>query len=78
MAKDVKEVAAIFYDFTALLRIRDVYPGSGIRIFFIPDLGSRIQGQKDSRIRIRIKEFILSPKIVSDPGCSSWIPGSGS
>jgi hypothetical protein len=38
----------------AVLRIRDVYPGSE---FFYP--GSRIQGQKDSgsRIRIRTKEF---------------------
>ncbi len=41
--------------------------GSGM---FFPDPGSefflsRIQGQKDSRIRIRIEEFTLSQKIVS-------------
>jgi hypothetical protein len=46
----------------AVLRSRDVYPGSK---FFHP--GSRIQGKKDSgsQIRIRIKEY--------DPGCSSLI-----
>jgi hypothetical protein len=46
----------------AVLRIRDVYPGPE---FF----SSRIQDQKDSRIRIRIriKEFsILTQKIVSE------------
>jgi hypothetical protein len=45
-----------------VLRIRDVYPGSE----FLP---YRIQGQKDSgsRIRIRIKEFrYFNPKIVSE------------
>jgi hypothetical protein len=38
----------------SVLRIRDVYPGSRIRIF---DPG--VQGQKDygSKIRIRIKEL---------------------
>ncbi len=53
-------------EFQAVLRIRNVYPGSQIRIF-----SSRIQDQKNipdpgSRIRIRIKD---------DPGCH---PGSGS
>jgi hypothetical protein len=58
----------------AVLRIRDVYPGSE----FFP---SRIPGQKDSRIwiRIRIKEFnYFNPKkcfFLSsrkyDPGCST-------
>jgi hypothetical protein len=42
--------------FVAVLRIRDVYPGSGIRIF---RPGSRIKGKKPSgsRIQIRVKEF---------------------
>jgi hypothetical protein len=47
-----------------VLRIRDVYPGSE---FFHP--GSQIQGEKDSSIRIRIKEykyFFLSSQIY-DP-----------
>jgi hypothetical protein len=54
----------------AVLRIRDVYPGSE----YFP---SRIQGLKDSRIRIRIKEFkYIKQKERSrnyDPGCSSRI-----
>jgi hypothetical protein len=54
----------------AVLRIRDVHPGSRIRIFSIPDSGSEffpslIQDQKDFRIRIRIKEFkYFNQKIV--------------
>ncbi len=52
----------IFFYFSQLetvLRIRNVYPVSG----FFP---SRIPSQKDSRIRIRIKEFkYFNPKIVS-------------
>jgi hypothetical protein len=42
------------YQLAPVLQIRDVYPGSRIRIF-----PSRNQGNKDSgsRIRIRIKEF---------------------
>ncbi len=47
-----------------MLQIRDVYPGS--EFFPIRDTRSRIQGQKDSRIRIRMKEFkYFNPKIVS-------------
>ncbi len=58
-----------------VLRIRDVYPGSRIRLFSIPDPGSELS---PSRTRIRIKELsILTPqKMVSrkyDPGCSSRI-----
>ncbi len=69
--------------FVAVLRIRDVYPISRIRIFL-----SRIQGQKhsESRIRICIKEFIkyrwFNPKkwfsafgnMIRDghPGSESW------
>jgi hypothetical protein len=46
----------------AVLRIRDVYPGSRIRIF-----PARIQGHKGSGSRIRIKElkYFLTQKIVS-------------
>jgi hypothetical protein len=47
----------------AVLRIRDVYPGSRIRIF-----PARIQGQKGSGSRIRIKKelkYFLTQKIVS-------------
>jgi hypothetical protein len=50
----------------AVLRIRDIYSGSG---FFHP--GSRIQGQKESvfRIRIHIKEYVY-------PGSEFFLPGS--
>jgi|688.fasta_scaffold576654_1 hypothetical protein len=42
----------------AVLRIRDVYPGSEFFPF-------RIQGQEDSRIRVRIKEYkYFNPKNV--------------
>jgi hypothetical protein len=69
---------------TLVLRIRTLIPA---RIFSITDPGFRIEGQKDSgsRIRIRIKEFkYLTQKIVSklskklsglfitDPGSGSW------
>ncbi len=40
-------------------RIRDLYSGSWIRIFL-----SRIQGQKDSGSRIRIKEFLIQKIFV--------------
>ncbi len=49
-----------FSKLPCMLRIRDVYPGSQVQI-----LSSRIQGQKDSgsRIRIRIKNLsIFNPK----------------
>jgi hypothetical protein len=36
----------------AVLRIRDVYPGSRVRLFFIPDSGSEL-----SPSRILIKEL---------------------
>ncbi len=42
----------------AVLRIRNVYPGSE---FFQP--GSRVEKLSDPRIRIRIKEFKYNPKI---------------
>ncbi len=57
----------------AVLRIRDVYPSSQIRIFSIPDPGSEFfpfripDPGKDSRIRIRKKNLsILTQKIVSE------------
>jgi hypothetical protein len=52
----------------SVLRIRDAYPGSRIRIFAIPDAGSRLIKILDpgSLIRGRIKEFrYFNPKIVS-------------
>jgi hypothetical protein len=59
----------------AVLRIRDVYPGSRIRLFSIPDPGSELFPS-----RIRIKEFkYFNPKkwFLSsrkyDLGCSSRI-----
>jgi hypothetical protein len=64
----------------AVLRIRDVYPGSQIRIFTRP--GSRVKKIPGSRIRIRIKEF----KYFNPKNCFSALgnmirdvhPGSGS
>jgi hypothetical protein len=51
--------------FPAVLRIRDVFPR--IRIFSIPDPGSRVKKVPGSRIRIRIEfnYFKLTQKIVS-------------
>jgi hypothetical protein len=40
----------------SVLRIQDVYPGSRFFLF-------RIQGQKDYRIRIRIKEFKIRTRV---------------
>jgi hypothetical protein len=70
-----------------ILRIRDVYPGSWIRLFSIPDPGSR------TRIRIfsipdpgsTSKNLIILSSQKYDPGCSSriltfypsWIPDPG-
>ncbi len=65
-----------------MLRIRDVYPGSRIRLFSIPDPNCLHPGSW-----IRIKEFnYFNPKktkkwVLSsrkyDPGCSSRIPDPG-
>ncbi len=60
-----------------VLRIRDVYPGSRIQIFSIPDPRSRIEFFP-SRYRICIKELKYFIHIVSklskyDPGSSSRI-----
>jgi hypothetical protein len=59
-----------------VFRIRDVYPGSRIRLFSIPGPGSEL-----SPSRNRIQEFkYFNPKkmVLSsrkyDPGCSSRIP----
>ncbi len=66
-----------------MLRIRDVYPGSQIRIIpsQIPDPRSRVIKISGSWVRIRIKEFNhFEPKKLFlssrkyDPGCSSRMP----
>jgi hypothetical protein len=71
--------------YTAVWRIRDVYPGSRIRLFSIPDPNCLHPGS-----RILIKEFkygILTPQKAKkwfqcskkyDPGCSFRIPDPGS
>jgi hypothetical protein len=64
----------------AVLRIRDVYPSSWTGIF-----PARIQGQKDSGFRIRIKEFkylsfrkyYLGFRIWILIFYPSWIPDPG-
>ncbi len=55
-------------------RIRDVYPGSRIRLFSIPDPGSRIliKEFKYFNPKKSKKWFLSSEKY--DPGCSSLIP----
>ncbi len=55
-----------------VLRIRDVYSGSRIRIFSITDAGYLIQG------KVWYLKVFLTPKILLssakyDSGCSSWI-----
>jgi hypothetical protein len=66
----------------SVLRIRDVYPGSRIRLFSIPDPnclhhGSRILIKEFKYIRYfntkKTKNWYLSSKKY-DPGCSSQIP----
>jgi hypothetical protein len=71
--KRIKEMTI----FHSVLRIRDVYPRSRIRLFSIPDPNCLHPGY-----RIRIKEFkYFNPKKwflssrKNDPGCSSRIPG---
>jgi hypothetical protein len=61
-----------------VLRIRDVYPGSRIRLFSIPDPNCLYPG---SRIRIEEFKYFNPKKMVSnskllkyDPGCSTRIP----
>jgi len=63
-----------------VLRIRDVYPRSRIRLFSIPDPGSELF---PSRIRIKEFKYFNPPKKQKkwflssrkyDPGCSSRIP----
>jgi hypothetical protein len=67
-----------------VLRIRDVYPGSQIRLFSVPDPGSELSpsripdpgSSKNLSIltpkKANKKEFLSSKKY--DPGCSSRIP----
>ncbi len=63
---------------TAVWRIRDVYPGSRIRLFTIPDPGSELSSSRipDPHQRIltpkKAKKSFLSSKKY-DPGCSSRI-----
>ncbi len=68
----------------SVLRIRDVYPGSRIRLFSIPDPRSRIRtvsipdpGSSSKNLSIltakKAKKWFLSSKKY-DPGCSSRIP----
>jgi hypothetical protein len=70
-----------------VLRIRDVYPGSRIRLFFhpgsrirtvsIPDPGSTDPGSSSKNLSLltpkKAKKWFLSSKKY-DPGCSSRIP----
>ncbi len=66
-----------------MLRLRDVYPGSRIRFFSIPDANCFHPGSELFPSRIHIKEFqyfipkkwFLSSRKY-DPGCSSRIPDS--
>jgi hypothetical protein len=55
--------------FIPLLRIRDVYPGSRIRIFYLPDPGSRAKNVPGSRIRIRIRIRIKEFKYLNPKNC---------
>ncbi len=63
-------------DFFPVWRIRDVYSGSRIRLFSIPDPRS---SSKNSSILTpkKAKKWFLSSKKY-DLGCSSRIPGPGS
>jgi hypothetical protein len=67
-----------------VLRIRDVYPGSRIRLFSIPDPESELSpsripdpGSSSKNLSIltpkKAKKWFLSSKKY-DPGCSSRIP----
>jgi hypothetical protein len=67
-----------------VLRIRDVYPGSRIRLFFIPDPGSELSpsriphpGSSSNNLSNltpkKAKKWFLSSKKY-DPGYSSRIP----
>jgi hypothetical protein len=60
-------------------RIRDVYPGSRIQLFSIPDPGSELSpsripdpGSSSKNLSILTPWFLSSKKY--DPGCSSRIP----
>jgi hypothetical protein len=53
-------------------RIRDVYPGSRIRLFSIPDPGSSSKNLSILTLKKAKKWFLSSKKY--DPGCSSRIP----
>ncbi len=75
---DCYQVASTLLVNISVLRIRDVYPLSRIRVFSIPDPGPEFFHPASG---IRIKRFkYLNPKkwFISsrtyDPGCSSRIP----
>ncbi len=78
---DMENAAQCFEKVKSLLRIRDVYPGSRIRIFSIPDPGSRVETIPDSgsisrsaskNLSVLTKKLFLSSRKY-DPGCSSRI-----
>ncbi len=48
-----------------IFRIRDVYPGSRILVFFIPDPGSRIPDPKTSAKERGEKKFVFIPYFVA-------------
>jgi hypothetical protein len=57
-----------------VLRIRDVYPGSRIQLFSIPDPNCLHPGSasKNFSVLTQKKWFLSSRKY--DPGCLSWVP----
>jgi hypothetical protein len=64
------------HKFQTVLRIRDVYPGSRIRLFSIPDPNCLHPGSSSRNLSILTpkkpkKWFLISKKY--DPGCSSRI-----
>jgi hypothetical protein len=72
-----KDSAAIVCLFNSVLRIRDVYPGSRIRLFSNPDPGSRILIKEFKYFNPKLaKKWFLSSKKYY-PGCSSRIPDPG-
>jgi hypothetical protein len=55
-----------------VLRIRDVYPGSRIRLFSIPDPNFFHTGSASKNLSILTQKWFLSSRKY-DPGCSSRI-----
>ncbi len=80
----VPVILKFYSEYCAVFRIRDVYPGSRIRLFSIPDPGSELSpsripdpGSSSKNLSIltpkKAKKWFLSSKKY-DPGCSSRIP----